>query len=211
MSFISRFRDNGATVKPDFGGFMLKILTLVLALGFIGCSASHKKKSKVHDLKEMQLEKEQEISGGDKVGIRDDTFKVQKKVMLVESLRDLENTAFGMEYEVYGNRVYGTKGLYGAYRDCRTEVNSIIYGGSGKMKPIEPPASVVNEDKKFKYGIDKKGDLVGVTEEFLSERIERFKKYKVKLTKRLNEYETKVRICENDLKQAKLKQNQKSQ
>lgn len=182
-------------------------LLILLPLFMVACSStpSHEEQSKVHDLSETQLEQSKDISGGDKVGIRENTFKVQRKVQLAEELRDLENEVYGMEYEIYGNRKYGTKGLYGAYRDCSAEVNSIKYGGSGKMKPIEKKDRVIKEDHKFKFGVDKNGDLIGVSEEYLSERIERFKKYKDLLVKRLDEYETKVRICENDLKQAKIK------
>ena len=187
----------------------MKILILVLVLGLVGCSTSHKEKSKVKNLEDSQLEKVKTVAGGDKLGIRDDAFKIQKKVDLAENLRDLENNTYGIEYEVYGNREYGTKGLYGAYSDCKAEVNSIQYDGTGKMHPIEDPAPVINEEHKFEYGVDKKGDLVGISEEFLSERIERFKKYKVVLNKRRTEYETKLRICENDLKQAKIKKKNK--
>ena len=130
-------------------------------------------------------------------------MKVQKKVLLAEELRHLENETYGIEYEVYGNREYGTKGLYGAYKECKAEVNSVKYGGTGKLAPIEPAAPVINEDPLLKFGKDESGELVGVSEEFLTQRIERFKKYKSLLQKRREEYETKLGICQNDVKSAK--------
>lgn len=181
----------------------------VLAALFSGCASQLEKRNEVEDL-DTKLEGAKEVSGGDRIGIRDNKMKVQKKVLLVEELRRLENETYGLEYEVYGNRQYGTIGLYGSYRDCHTELNSASLGGSGKLKPIEPAAPVINEDPFFKFGKDESGELVGVSEEYLSERIDRFKKYREVLEKRRTEYETKVRICENDLKNAKFKSSEKT-
>ncbi len=189
----------------------MKALFLILSAGVFlgGCATELEKRNEVKDL-DTQMEKKETIKGDESVGIKDDKFRIQKKVMLAEELRRLENVTYGMEYEVYGNRDYGTKGLYGAYRDCKTEENSVDLGGDGKMSPIEPPAPVINEETKLNFGLDEKGDMVGVSEEYLSERIDRFKKYRKILKKRRSEYETKLRICENNIKNARLKMKSKS-
>lgn len=188
---------------------MKKLVVILVGLNLLACASQLEKRNEVKDLN-TQLEDEKSVGGGDKLGVRDNKLKVQKKVLLAEELRQLENETYGMEYEVYGNRDYGTKGLYGAYRDCKGEANSVQYGGTGKLIPIEPPAPVINEDPLLAFGKDESGELVGVSEEFLSERIDRFKKYKKILQKRRQEYETKLRICENEIKaaQQKMKANQ---
>jgi len=183
----------------------MKAKLLLLPILFsVACSSSLEKRNEVVE-EDTRMENQQEVSGGDSLGIRDDKLKVQRKVLLAEELRLLENDVYGMENEVYGNRQYGTKGLYGVYVDCTTEENSVELGGTGKMKPIEPPAKVIREERELKYVKDENGDLVGITEEYLSERIDRFKKYREILEKRRAEYETKVRICKNNVKQAKAK------
>ncbi|MBT4762145.1 MAG: hypothetical protein HOO06_10640 [Bdellovibrionaceae bacterium] len=183
----------------------MKKLTLILSIFLLSaCASDLKKRNEVKDL-DTKLESGKKVAGDDTLGIRDNTMVVQKKVELAEELRRLENLVYGMEYEVYGNREYGTVGLYGVYRDCKGEVNSTKFGGSGKLIPVEPPAPVIKEERDLKFGKDEKGNLVGISEEYLSERIDRFKKYRKLLRKRRQEYETKVRICENNLKDAKFK------
>jgi hypothetical protein len=190
------------------GEIMKKLILLFTLINLGACTSALKKKNEVKDL-DTKMEHAKHVSGNDSVGIKDNALIVQKKVELAEELRRLENMTYGIEYEVYGNRDYGTIGLYGVYRDCKADVNSSKYGGSGKLIPVEPPATVIKEDREFKFGKDEKGELVGISEEYLSERIDRFKKYRKVLKKRRQEYETKVRICENNLKDAKFK-NQKS-
>jgi len=187
---------------------MKKFILIALGFSFVSCASKLEKRNEVKDLK-TKMEHEQKISGDDSLGIRDNKLKVQKKVLLAEELRRVENETYGMEYEVYGNRQYGTKGIYGAYRDCKADANSVRFGGSGKLIPIEPPAPVVNEDPLLTFGKDESGQLVGISEEFLSQRIDRFRKYKKILIKRRQEYETKLRICENDVNSAKYKLKKK--
>lgn len=181
---------------------MKLIITLLAASILVSCTSSLEKRNELSD-RDTRMEKQQEISGGDVLGVRDNKVRVQRKVLLAEELRILENEVYGMENEVYGNRQYGTKGLYGVYTDCLADVDSVELGGSGKLKPIEPPASVIKEDRDLEFVKDEKGDLVGISEEFLSERIDRFKKYRELLSKRRMEYETKTKICQNDVKNAK--------
>jgi hypothetical protein len=181
----------------------MKLIIALLAAGLLtSCTSSLEKRNELQD-KDTRLEKQQDVSGGDVIGVRDNKVRVQKKVQLAEELRLLENEVYGMENEVYGNRQYGTKGLYGVYTDCLEDVDSVELGGTGKLKPIEPPASVIKEDRDLEFVKDEKGDLVGISEEFLSERIDRFKKYREILGKRRLEYETKTKICQNDIKSAK--------
>jgi hypothetical protein len=71
---------------------------------------------------------------------------------------------------------------------------------------------VTDKVEEYKIGLDDKKQLIGVSEEFLKDRIERFKQYKLVLQKRQDEYEDKVEICKTELKgrqaeAAKLKQD----
>ena len=186
---------------------MKLIGVIIFSILLAACASQLEKDNEVKDLN-TQLEDEKRIAGDDRIGVRDNKLKVQKKVLLAEELRSLENKTYAIEHEVYGSREYGTKGLYGAYKDCRGEVNSVKYGGTGKLAPIEPAAPVINEDPLLNFGKDEEGQLVGISEEFLSQRIDRFKKYRSLLKKRRIEYETKLSICENDVKTAKAKLKQ---
>tara|TARA_B100001248_G_C27363154_1_gene447580 strand:- start:553 stop:1125 length:573 start_codon:yes stop_codon:yes gene_type:complete len=181
---------------------MNAFLRIILLFSLAACSSVLERRNTVEEV-DTKMESEQEISGGDKIGLKDNKLRVQRKVRLAEELRLLENDVYAMENEVYGNRKYGTKGLYGVYLDCTAEKNSVELGGSGKLQPVEPPARVIREERELKYVKDENGDLVGITEEYLSERMDRFKKYRDILEKRRTEYETKLRICKNDVKNAK--------
>ncbi|MFK8138475.1 MAG: hypothetical protein AB8E15_08955 [Bdellovibrionales bacterium] len=180
----------------------MKLILMTLSLIFMSaCATSHKEKSEVKEI-ETELERKQEMNG-ETLGVKDDSIVIQRKRELAEELRDLENDVYGLDSEVYGNRKYGSKGLYGVYRDCKAELNSITTEDSPF---IEPREKIIQEKNRFaKFGLDENDKLVTVSEEFISERLERYKKYQTKLEKRRDEYELKVRVCKNELKVAKRK------
>jgi hypothetical protein len=62
---------------------------------------------------------------------------------------------------------------------------------------------VTDKEDEFKIGLDEKDKIVGISEEFLKDRIERFRGYKKLLEKRQDEYEDKVAICKTELKARK--------
>jgi hypothetical protein len=149
------------------------------------------------------MEKSSDIGGGEKVGVKNGDMIVQKKVQMNEELRRLQYEVFELEDRVYGNRKYGSKGLYGALKQCREESVSKKYGGDGKLMWTEPVDRVTDKEDDFNIGIDEKDKIVGVSEEFLKDRIARFKKYKTTLEKRQDEYEEKLEICDAALKAKK--------
>ena len=189
---------------------------LLVAAGLItwtlaGC-AHNPNKAEVVDTK---IDNKGQISGDTSVGVKDGNMVVQKKVMMNEELRRLQNEVYELEDHVYGNRKYGSKGLYGVLKDCRGDIAAKAMGGTGKLQFTEPIDRVTDKEEEYKVGLDDKKQLVGVSEEFLKDRIERFKQYKVVLQKRQDEYDDKVEICKNELKtrkgdQAKMKQDEKS-
>lgn len=172
---------------------------LLMAVGVAGCSSNPYKAKNV----DTTLDKAQKVTGDEQVGVKDGNLVVQKKVALNEELRRLQYTVYKLEDHVYGNKDYGSKGLYGALKDCRSELASKKYGGDGKMTWTEPADRVTDKEDQWNVGIDEKDKLVAVSEEFLKDRMDRFKGYLQLLKKRQGEYEEKLEICDNDLKAKK--------
>jgi hypothetical protein len=173
-------------------GLPLAFFAAVLA----GCSHNPNKAEKI----DTKIEKDAKISGDESVGVKDGNLVVQKKVQMNEELRRLQNEVYELEDNVYGNRKYGSKGLYGVLKDCRGDLSDKKNGGTGKLQWTEPVDRVTDKEDEWKIGIDEKEKIVGVSEEFLKDRIERFRGYKTVLMKRQDEYEDKVQICKAELK-----------
>ena len=64
---------------------------------------------------------------------------------------------------------------------------------------------VTEKEDEWNIGYDEKDKLVAVSEEFLVDRIERFKKYRQTLMKRQDEYEDKLEVCDAEVKAKKEK------
>lgn len=140
---------------------------------------------------------------GETVGVKDGNLVVQKKVMMNEELRKIQYEVYELEDRVYGNRKYGSKGLYGALKACREDLTSKKMGGDGKLMWTEPLERITDKEEEYNIGLDEKEKVVGVSEEFLKDRIARFRGYKQTLQKRQDEYEDKLEICDAALKTKK--------
>lgn len=178
------------------------LAVLITAVAMTACSHNPNKAEKI----ETKIDNAQKITGDTEVGIKDGNMVVQKKVMMNEELRTLQYDVYELEDHVYGNRKYGSLGLYGVLKDCKLQLIDPKNGGDGKLKWTEPMDRVTDKEDEFKVGIDEKEKLVGVSEEFLNDRLTRFRGYKSVLQKRQDEYEEKVSICKAELKaqQAKI-------
>lgn len=178
----------------------LTIWTALLVLSglTIGCATN---KHKAKDV-ETEMEKSQAV-GEETVGVKDGNMVVQKKLEMNEALRRLQNEVYELEDRVYGNRKFGSKGLYGTLKDCRAEAVSKALGGDGKLRWTEPVDRVTDKEDQWNIGFDEKDKLVAVSEEFLVDRIDRFKKYRQVLMKRQDEYEEKLEICDAEVKAKK--------
>lgn len=174
-------------------------LVVLAALAFVSCKSNPHKAEKI----ETEMDKKSDVSGGEQIGVKDGNMVVQKKVQMNEELRRVQYEVYELEDKVYGNRKYGSKGLYGALKSCREEIVSKKNGGDGKLMWTEPMDRVSDKEEEFNIGLDEKDKIVGVSEEFLKDRITRFKKYKQTLNKRQDEYEEKLEICDADLKAKK--------
>lgn len=175
------------------------LLSIVSALWISGCRSNPHKAQKL----DTEMKSGQDVSEGEQVGVKDGNMIVQKKVAMNEELRKLQYEVYELEDRVYGNRKYGSKGLYGALKGCREESVSKKHGGDGKLMWTEPMDRVTDKEEEFNIGLDEKEKVVGVSEEFLKDRIARFKKYRQTLMKRQDEYEEKLEICDASLKAKK--------
>ncbi len=177
----------------------MKLLVMIMMLSLVACKSNPHKAERI----DTELKKEQQLAADEKIGVKDGNMVVQRKVEMNEELRRLQYEVFELEDRVFGNRKYGSKGLYGALKGCREELVSKKLGGTGKLMWTEPMDRVTDKEQEFNIGVDEKDKIVAVTEEFLKDRIQRFQKYKQTLTKRQDEYEEKLEICDADLKAKK--------
>lgn len=167
---------------------------LLLSLG--ACSSRNKAEKE-----DTRLEKGQEVNG-QTIGLKKGNVVVQKKVMLAENLRKLEREVFSLENDVYGNEHYGSKGLYGVLKECHTKLADPRIGGSGTLKPLPPADLVTKKEEELKFVIDENDQLVGISEEMLRDRIDRFQGYRKILTERKVDIQTDTEICEQKHKTA---------
>lgn len=180
--------------------FMKRVLNVVGAISLIfvigaGCASNPHKAEKI----DTEMERSAEVSG-EKVGIKDGNMIIQKKVEMNEELRRIQNEVYSLEDRVYGNRKYGSQGLYGTLKSCRLKLTSKELGGDGKLMWTEPLERITDKEDEWEVGIDEEDKIVGVSEEFLKDRIERFKGYKKILQKREDEYTEKLEICDAALR-----------
>lgn len=173
-------------------------LIVVGLLSAVGCRSNPHKAEKI----DTAIKNGSEVIG-ETVGVKDGNLVVQKKVMMNEELRKIQYEVYELEDRVYGNRKYGSKGLYGALKSCREDLTSKKMGGDGKLMWTEPLERITDKEEEYNIGLDEKDKVVGVSEEFLKDRIARFRGYKQTLQKRQDEYEDKLEICDAALKTRK--------
>ncbi len=185
---------------------MKKFLLLCATTSLLAACASPHKAEKI----ETEMQRKDTISGDTAVGVnKEGNMIVQRKVEMNEEVRGLQYEVYSLEDRVYGNRKYGSLGLYGVLRDCKSQLSDPKNGGDGKLQWTEPIDRVTDKEEDFKIGIDEKDKLVGISEEFLKDRIERFRGYKKVLQKRQDEYEEKVEICKAELRARQAKSETK--
>lgn len=169
---------------------------LIFAVGSILACASNPNKAEKIDTK---VDNSDHVTGDTVVGVKDGNMIVQRKNLMSEELRKLQNDVYSLEDRVYGNRQYGSLGLYGVLKDCKFQLSDKKNGGDGKLMWTEPIDRVTDKDEDMKMGLDDKGKLIAVSDEMLRDRIARFRQYRNVLEKRQDEYEEKLNICQADL------------
>nr|BFD58647.1 hypothetical protein CKG001_07540 [Bdellovibrio sp. CKG001] len=149
------------------------------------------------------------VRGDSVVGVKDGDMVYQRKVAMNEELRRLELDVYNLEANVFGGpRYLDNRGLYGVLRDCRVQLGDIKNGGDGKVRWTESREYVTPDEDFSSIGVEDKKRIVGVSEEFLKDRMNRFRGYKATLEKRQDEYETKVKVCQMELTAQKQKASQ---
>ncbi len=187
--------------------FRALILTSIIVMGITGCSHNPNKAEKI----DTKVEKSSTISGNTELGVKDGNMVVQRKTLMSEELRELQYDVYGLEDRVYGNVKYASTGLYGALKGCRLNLSKKENGGTGKLMWTEPVDRVTDKEDDFKMGLDEQDKIVGVTEEFLKDRLNRFREYKRILNKRNEEYEDKIEVCKAELNSRKFDQDKEAQ
>lgn len=178
----------------------MSLSILILSFLFFGCSSKHKAKEI-----DTTIENSQKLNNDTELGVKDGDMVVQRKVQMNEELRRIQYEVYELEDKVYGNRKFGSLGLYGVLKNCRSELADPKNGGEGKLLWTEPLERVTDKEEEFKIGLDENKKLIGVSEEFLKDRLDRFKGYKSTLMKRQDEYDEKVAICRTELSGRKAK------
>lgn len=183
----------------------MRILALLMfALFLTNCATNPHEAAEV----DTALDQKEALNNEQSIGVKDGDMVYQKTVNMAEELRRLHIDVYSLEDRVYGSRKYGSQGLYGVLKSCRAEMVDPKNGGTGKLKWTEPIDRVTDKEDEYEVGVEKE-KLVGVSQEFLKDRIKRFKNYKKVLQKREDEYREKVEICENDLKTQRYELKQK--
>jgi hypothetical protein len=182
---------------------MKKFTLIFVGLILAACASKHKATEI-----DTKVEDTSPVSPDGVIGVKDGNMVYQKKVMMNEQLRTLELDVYNLEAKVYGGpRYLDNRGLYGVLRDCRVELSEPKNGGDGKLLWTEKREYVTQENDFTSMGLDKK-KIVGVSEEYLKDRLERFGGYRKVLQDRQEEYETKVKVCELELKRHKKNDNE---
>jgi hypothetical protein len=183
-----------------------KIFVAMMIFALISCrSRPHKA-----ELIETKLDQAAAVSGQQQVGVKNGDMVVLDKVQMSEKLRDLQNSVYALEDRVYGTRKLGTLGLYGELKACKRKEASRQFGGNGTLVWSEPLDRVTDKEDEMKVGLDEKKDLVGVSEEFLKDRLQRFQGYKAILQKRADDYQHQIETCKGEISTRELDTNQSS-
>jgi hypothetical protein len=183
-----------------------KISVLIAFLSLAACAGNPNKAEKI----ETKMENAEAVSGTQAVGVKNGEMVVMDKAEMSEKLRDLQNAVYSLEDKVYGTRKLGSLGLYGDLKACKRKQASRQFGGTGTMVWTEPLDRVTDKEEELKVGVDEKKNLVGVSEEFLKDRVARFQRYKQILQKRSDEFEEKISSCKNDLATKEIDSSQTS-
>ena len=169
---------------------------LLVALTF-ACSHNPNKAEKI----ESKMVNPDSVIHDENIGVNKDGDMIwQKKVSMNEELRRLQFEVYELEDRVYGSRKYGSTGLFGALKTCETHLAARENGGNGTLMWTEPLDRITDKEEVFNVGLDEKDRLVGVSEEFLKDRIGRFVEYKRILMKKQDEFDDKLSVCEGEMK-----------
>lgn len=185
------------------------LLLSLFSLFFLTLTSCKSNPHKAEKL-QTQMDSAQGVSGSQQLGLKNGEMMVMDKAQMSERLRDLQNGVYALEDRVYGTRKLGSLGLYGELKGCKRKLASRQYGGSGNMVWSEPMDRVTDKEEELKVGIDEKKELVGVSEEYLKDRISRFQGYKLILQKRHDEFTERIETCKAEVAAKEMDANEPS-
>lgn len=184
----------------------MKITQILIGLIVVlaGCASKHK-------AKELDTRMENETgTGAQKLGVRDGEMVVMTKVDIAEKLRNLQNDVYSLEDQVYGTRKLGSLGLFGDLKSCERQRASRQRGGTGTLVWSEPLDRLTDKEEDLKIGLNDEKQLIGLKDEYLRDRLERFQGYKQILQKRQDEFADRIEACKTALKEHDIDENQPS-
>lgn len=174
----------------------------LFAVGVFSAGCSSKKVS-LDEPEPMDKELNSRTSDrSEKVGVRGDNIVVQKKMYLEEELNTLTTKIRDLENDVYGESVRDPGGFYLKLQTCRKRMADPRIGGNGTSEPMEPWEKPSETDTDFDYRVDKKKNIVAVSEEELGQKLSNLKKTKRVMDQRFQEFQRKVENCEQKYKTA---------
>lgn len=142
---------------------------------------------------------------GEKVGVRGDSIVVQKRVYLEEELAKKHDSIQDLENTIYGESVRYPGGLWLGLQDCRKKISDPRLGGSGAPEPMETWEKLSQKEPDFDYRVDKKDNVVAVSEEDLGAKIANLTKMENILQRRYTDFKSKLDSCDNAYRVALLK------
>ena len=138
----------------------------------------------------------------EKVGVRGDSIVVQKKMYLEEEMNALQTRIRDLENDVYGESVREPGGFFVRLSSCRKKMADPRIGGTGVSDPMDPWEKPSETDTDFDYRVDKKNNVVAVSEEELGQRLANLKKVKRVMDQRYQDFQKKIESCEQKYKVA---------
>lgn len=173
-------------IKPTVAFLLLPLLLLQSS-----CRSNPHKA----DVVETPVEKSDMVASDAKIGLNKEGEMVyQKKAILAEELRKLENDVYDLEDRVYGTRKYGTQGLYGKYSTCLRKVET---GDRGNLPKLEKIDRWSDKDENASLGLNQDSTkLTSITEEKLRDRLGKFQEYRRVLQEREDQYNESIKNCE---------------
>jgi hypothetical protein len=182
----------------------MKQLLWILPIVFLAhCSSKKEVKVSLDEAPEME-EKLNSSTGSknEKVGVKDNTVKIQKSVYLEEDLAKSQREIEDLENAIYGQSKKYPGGIYLALKSCRTRLADPRLGGNGVSEPMEKWEKISEKDPDYNYHVDREKNVVAVTEEALSARITNLRKLKGLLNDSYDAFQTKLDTCREKLETA---------
>ncbi|PWU16211.1 MAG: hypothetical protein C5B49_10865 [Bdellovibrio sp.] len=171
---------------------LFRSLPLFGLLFFFTACKTNPNKAEILDTK---VDKADIVNSDEQVGVNKDGDMIyQKKMILAEELRRLENDVYDAEDRVYGTRKYGTLGLFGQYSSCLRKLPSEQRAALPKLEKLDRWS---DKDESAKMGIEASKDkLALVSEEKLKDRVAKLQEYRRVLQEREDQYTENIKTCE---------------